>query len=70
MNLSGSKALLTDSTRELLAKWGETKVSWHDRKAREFEETWIAGLAETLNHALRVIDELDKLLDKVHADCE
>ena len=70
MNLSGSKALLTDSTRELLAKWEVTKWSWNDRKAREFEETWITGLAETLNHALRVIDELDKLLGKIHADCE
>ncbi len=70
MNLSGSKALLTDSTREFLAKWGETKVSWHDRKTREFEDNWISGLAETLNHAVRVIDELDKLLAKVHADCE
>jgi hypothetical protein len=70
MNLSGSKALLTDSTRELLTRWHQTRASWNDRKAREFEETWIDGLAETLSHAVRVIDELEKLLGKVHADCE
>jgi hypothetical protein len=70
MSLSGSRALLTDSTRELLARWELAKASWRDRKAAEFEERWLADLGESANHTLRVIEELDQLLGRIHADCE
>jgi hypothetical protein len=70
MSLSGSRALLTDSTRELMARWDLAKGSWRDRKAAEFEERWLADLTESVNHTLRVIEELDQLLARIHADCE
>ncbi|WP_234043544.1 hypothetical protein [Luteolibacter yonseiensis] len=68
--MSGSKGLLTLATRNLQARWEETRFSWRDRKAREFEELYLEELMTSVNSALRVIDELDKLLEKVHADCE
>jgi vacuolar-type H+-ATPase subunit B/Vma2 len=70
MSMSGSKGLLTLATRNLQARWGETRFSWRDRKAREFEEAYLEELMTSVNSALRVIDELDKLLEKVHADCD
>lgn len=70
MSASGSKAMLLDSTRQLQARWAETRVKWRDAKAAEFEEQYLAGLNADVHHALRVIDELDKLLQKIHADCE
>lgn len=70
MSMSGSKGLLTLATRQLQARWGETKFSWRDRKAEEFEALYFADLSHTLNAAFRAIDELDKLLDKVHADLD
>ncbi len=70
MSLSGSKGLLTLATRQLQARWGETRLSWRDRKAREFEELYLSELTTGVNSALRVIEELDKLLEKVHADCD
>ena len=70
MSLSGSRALLADSTRRLQAKWGETRHSWRDRKAQEFEDLYLSDLTESLNSALRVIEELDQLLEKIHADCD
>jgi hypothetical protein len=70
MSLSGSRALLTDATRELLARWDLTKSTWRDRKAAEFEERWLGDLGESVNHTLRVIEELDQLLGRIHADCE
>lgn len=70
MSMSGSKGLLTLATRNLQARWGETRFSWRDRKAQEFEEMYLEELMTSVNSALRVIDELDKLLEKVHADCD
>ena len=70
MSMSGSKGLLTLATRNLQARWGETRFSWRDRKAQEFEEMYLADLMAGVNSALRVIEELDQLLEKVHADCE
>jgi vacuolar-type H+-ATPase subunit B/Vma2 len=68
--MSGSKGLLTLATRNLQARWGETRFSWRDRKAEEFDELYLSELMNSVNSALRVIDELDQLLEKVHADCE
>jgi vacuolar-type H+-ATPase subunit B/Vma2 len=68
--MSGSKGLLTLATRQLQARWGETQFSWRDRKAQEFDDLYLAELVNSVNSALRVIDELDQLLEKVHADCD
>lgn len=70
MSMSGSKGLLTLATRNLQVRWGETRLSWRDRKAQEFEETYLAELITSVNSAIRIIEELDKLLEKVHADCD
>lgn len=70
MSMSGSRGLLTLATRQLQASWQETKNSWRDEKAREFEEIYLAELMTRMNSALRVIEELDQLLEKIHADCD
>lgn len=70
MSLSGSKGLLTLATRQLQARWGETRYSWRDAKAQEFDELYLAELMTSVNSAFRVIDELDQLLEKIHADCD
>lgn len=68
--MTGSKGLLTLATRNLQARWGETRYSWRDRKAQEFEEIYLSELMNGVNSALRVIEELDHLLEKIHADCD
>jgi hypothetical protein len=70
MSASGSKGLLLDATRQLQARWAETRATWRDNKAAEFEEPYLAGLTTNVHTALRVIDELEQLLQKIHADCE
>ena len=70
MSLSGSKGLLTMATRQLQSRWGETRFFWRDRKAQEFDDLYLSELMNSVNSALRVIDELDQLLEKVHADCD
>lgn len=70
MSASGSRGLLTLATRQLMARWEETGHSWRDHKAAEFESLYLSELNHSVNAALRVLEELDHLLEKIHADCE
>jgi hypothetical protein len=52
------------------ARWSETRNSWRDSKAADFEELYLADLAQCVNTALSVLEELEHLLERIHADCE
>lgn len=70
MSALGSKGLLTLATRQLLARWDETCHSWRDRKADEFESLYLAEIRNEVNSVLKVLEDLDHLLEKIHADCD
>ena len=70
MSSSGNLGLLTLATRQLQARWSETRNSWRDQKAAEFEEVYLSELGNTVNSALRALEDLDHLLEKIHADCD
>jgi hypothetical protein len=70
MSAAASRGMLTLATRQLLARWEETRKSWRDQKASEFESLYLAELKDTVHAAVRTLEDLDHLLEKVHADCE
>ncbi len=70
MSLSGSKARLSGLTKELSLKWSETKNSWRDAKAQEFERKYLQELFLGVDKTISVVEKLDELLKKVKKDCE
>jgi len=70
MSLGASKSLLNESTREMFARWEETKLSWRDAKAQEFEKVYLSSLPQAVANATRIIEELDLVLSKIHSDCD
>lgn len=70
MSASGSKSPLTSATRQLSERWTETRKTWRDHKSAEFERLYLEELFHRVEDAFRVIDELDQLLHKVHAECD
>jgi len=70
MSSSGSKGSLAAATRKLSDHWTETRKTWRDQKAVEFERVYLEELSHRVEDAFRVLDELDQLLHKVHADCD
>lgn len=70
MSASGSRGLLSMATRQLMTRWDETRISWRDQKADEFESTYLAELNHSVASALKTLEDLDQLLEKIHADCE
>ncbi|MEK7952525.1 hypothetical protein [Luteolibacter soli] len=70
MSLGASKSLLNEANRELFARWEETRASWRDAKSFDFDKEYLAGLPQAVATATRVIEELDVVLSKLHADCD
>lgn len=70
MSASGSRGLLTLATRQLFSRWEEARNSWRDQKAEEFENLYLHEISQNLNSTLRSMEELEQLLEKIHADCD
>ena len=70
MSLNASKSRLTAVTKELSARWTQTKESWRDTQAAEFEQKYMLELFTSVDTAAGVIEQLDKLLRQIRSDCE
>ena len=68
MKASGSR--LAGLTKELRAQWQDTKSYWKDAKSQEFERRYMEELLASVDRAVNVIDQLDKLVTKIRKDCE
>jgi hypothetical protein len=68
MKASGSR--LAGLTKELRAQWQDTKNYWKDAKSQEFEHKYMEELLASVDRAVTVIDQLDKLVTKIRKDCE
>jgi hypothetical protein len=70
MITSASGTRLAALTRELLNRWQQTRESWMDDKAREFEERYILELESLVRTATPSIVNLEEVIRKVRSDCE
>ena len=70
MNLTGNKAQISGSTKELILRWSETKNYWHDPKSKEFEERYMLELMARVDKVTTLIDKLEEVLQKAHKDCD
>ena len=70
MSVSAGRTRLVAVTRELAAKWAQTKEYWQDSKCQEFDRKYILELMASVERATIIIEQLDKLVMKVRSDCE
>lgn len=70
MNTSANGKQLVAATKDLVRRWEETKESWQDAKASEFEQKYLFELVAAMERAAPVFDDLDKLLNRIRSDCE
>ena len=57
-------------SRELLKSWQETQGIWRDRKADEFDRTYMQPLFDATDNAVTAMGDLEKMLTKLRRDCE
>lgn len=70
MTITSNGKLLVAATRELIVRWEETRHSWQDAKALEFEQHYLNDLRTIIDRSASIFDDLGKLIDKVRRDCE
>jgi hypothetical protein len=68
LNANGTR--LEGITKELSAQWQQTRAYWRDAKSVEFEHKYLDELFASVDKAVGVIEQLDKLLIKIRRDCE
>ena len=68
--MSASGARLEALTKDLRVHWLQTKEYWLDAKSREFEHKYLDELFSSVDRAVLVIEQLDKLISKIKKDCE
>jgi hypothetical protein len=70
MSLNASKSRLAALTKDLTAKWRETREYWRDDRARDFEQRYMDELLSGVSSTLNTIDTLERVLNKIRGDCE
>ncbi len=68
MNANGTR--LSAVTKELWNQWLQTREYWQDAKSEEFQRRYLDDLVASVDKAVTVIEQLDKLVNKIRKDCE
>jgi len=68
--MTGSQNHLVALTKELAAEWANTKQYWNDAKSAEFEKRFLDELFTGVNQAANNIETLERVLKRIHDDCD
>lgn len=68
--MSGNGSRLAALTSQLANQWERTKEQWKDAKCAEFDQQYIQELLASVDKAVTVMEQLDKLTTKIRHDCE
>ena len=70
MSVGTHSARLLSLTRELMERWRQTRASWRDAQASEFEQRFIRELESAAESASNSMEQLESILRKIRSDCE
>jgi hypothetical protein len=70
MNIGANKARLRSITRDLLVEWRNTRETWRDGKAQQFERDYIDELTTGTEQSMAVIAKLEEIVHHIRKDCE
>jgi hypothetical protein len=60
---------LQKETKRLRDHWEQTKQSWQDKAAKDFEEKYLAPLIPTLQHTMAAVYELAEVIEEAEQQC-
>jgi hypothetical protein len=63
--MSASGARLEALTKDLRVRWQQTREHWVDAKSLEFEHKYLEELFASVDRAVMVIEQLDKVILKI-----
>ena len=69
MSADDSRGQLARAMKDLNNRWLETRASWDDVVANEFERTHLQPLELDIKSAIAAVDQAAKLLLQVRREC-
>ena len=69
MGVYEGRGQLARAMKDLMIRWGETKIAWKDSVSQEFEERFLAPLERDLRTATSAMDTAAQALNQVRQDC-
>ena len=70
MSVSGAFGQLEHARKSLMDQWEATRALWTDENSRRFEKNVMTPLMVRVRQMELALNQLDKVLRKVHRDCE
>ena len=70
MSLQSNRSRLAGLSKELNRSWQETQDFWRDQKRKEFDESYMRPLMDSIENAVAAMDDLDKILKRIRRDCD
>ncbi len=67
--MSAGSARLKHALKTLREHWDLTREQWNDPVSRDFEKNHLIPLDQQSNNALRGMDKITEVLQKVRHDC-
>jgi len=67
--MGAGSARLNYALKTLRERWDDTKGSWSDQVARDFEKNHLIPLEMQSNTAIRGMEKLGEILGKLKQDC-
>ncbi len=68
--MSGNASRLAALTRDLFERWRQTRSTWRDTRAAQFEQDHLEPLEAAVKAAVRGITQLEAVLQQIRRDCE
>lgn len=70
MGVHESRGNLAKAFKELMLRWADTRASWNDVRAEEFEKQYLRQLESDLRTTGSAMDQMGVLLSQARRDCE
>ena len=70
MGVHEAQGQLGKGLKDLLARWGDTKMDWDDANSRAFEKEFLVPLEQDLKAAIGAMDVMGQLLHQARRECE
>jgi hypothetical protein len=68
--MSGNASRLAALTRDLFERWRQTRSTWRDARAVQFEKDQLEPLEAAVKAAVREITQLEAVFQQIRRDCE
>ena len=69
MGMHEARGTMAKAMKELMLRWQETRGSWDDARAEQFEKMYIEMLQNDIRTAANAMDQIANVLHAARRDC-